>query len=125
MNKTIFFIEDEEALAQSLSESLRNSGFIMEIAHTGTEALKTLPIVRPDLILLDLILPEMSGIDFLKEIQKSGSEFVDIPVIVLTNLQGDEGNFEKMGLKVRGYFVKANTSLKELTNKIKETLEKL
>lgn len=124
MTKTIFIIEDEESLAQSLSESLTKEGFIIEIAHNGTEAMKMLPVMRPDLILLDIILPEMSGIDFLRQIHKNGSEFADIPVIVLTNLYGDESNFEKLGLEVEGYFVKANTSLKELTHKIKETLEK-
>lgn len=124
MTKTIFLVEDEKALADTLSEFLRGQGYLMEVAYNGEEALKNLPVVRPDLILLDIVLPEMNGIDFLKQAQKSGSEFADVPVLILTNLQGDEQNFQKMGLKIAGYFVKANTPLQELNKKVKEILEK-
>lgn len=124
VRKTIFLVEDEKPIVESLSASLRSNGYIIEPAYNGVEALQKLPVVRPDLILLDLVLPEMSGIDFLKEIQKSGSELADIPVLVLTNLQGDEQNFQKLGLKIAGYFVKANTPLEELDRKIKEVLGK-
>lgn len=124
MAKTIFFVEDEESLTQALATFLRGKGYIVEIAHNGKEAVKMLPTVRPDLILLDIILPEMSGLDFLKEIQQPGSEYADIPVLVLTNLQGDEENFRKMNYKIAGYCVKANTPLEELSAKIKAILEK-
>ena len=103
---------------------MRKKDYIVEVAYNGREALEKLPVVKPDLILLDLVLPELSGIDFLKEIQKDGSEFTNIPVLVLTNLQGDEENFQKLGLRIIGYFVKANTSLDELSKKIKEILKK-
>lgn len=120
--KTIFFIEDEKPLVQSLSEFLHNRSYLVEAAYNGKEALEKLPIIRPDLILLDIVMPEMSGIDFLKQLQNGASEFANTPVIVLTNLQGDEENFKKLGLKVAGYFVKANTPLEELANKIKAIL---
>lgn len=123
IKKTIFFVEDEKPLVESLSTVLRNKGYLVEVAYNGLEALQRIPVVRPDLILLDLVLPEMNGIDFLKEIQKNGSEFADIPVLVLTNLQGDEQNFQKLGLKIAGYFVKANTSMEELSHKIQAALE--
>lgn len=117
-------MEEEKIIVDALSEFLRSHGYLIEIAHNGEEALRNLPVVRPDLVLLDIILPEMNGIDFLKQVQKPGSEFADIPVLVLTNLQGDEKNFQKMGFKIAGYFVKANTPLQELSRKIKEILEK-
>ena len=124
VKRTIFFIEDEKPLVESFGEFLRKKDYIVEVAYNGREALEKLPVVKPDLILLDLVLPELSGIDFLKEIQKDGSEFTNIPVLVLTNLQGDEENFQKLGLRIIGYFVKANTSLDELSKKIKEILKK-
>ncbi len=121
--KTIFFIEDERPLVESFSAFLRDKGYLIESASNGREAMERLPIVKPDLILLDIVMPEMNGIDFLKEVQKSGSDFADTPVLVLTNLQGDEGNFQKLGLKCAGYFVKANTPLHELANKIEAILK--
>ena len=124
MTKTIFFVEDEKALVKTLSEFLRAKGYRVEVAYNGLEALRSLPTVKPDLILLDIILPEMSGIDFLKEVQKEGAEYAAVPVLVLSNLQGDEGSFEKLDLKIEGYFVKANTRLEELCVKIEEVLNK-
>lgn len=124
MPKTIFFVEDEKALVETLSEFLRSRGYIVEVAYNGSDALKMLPVVRPDLILLDIVLPEMSGIDFLRQCQKKESDFAGIPVVVLTNLQGDEENFQKLGLRIEGYFVKANTNLEELARRVKEILER-
>lgn len=124
MPKTIFFVEDEKALVKTLSEFLRAKGYRVDVAYNGVEALQILPTVKPDLILLDIILPEMSGIDFLKEVQKNGAEFANVPVLILSNLQGDEGNFKKLGLRIEGYFVKANTRLEGLAIKIEEALKK-
>lgn len=122
MKKTIFLVEDEKPLVESLVDFLSSKGYVAEAAFSGSEALKKLPVVKPNLILLDIVMPEMSGIDFLKEVQKMGIEYAKIPVIVLTNLQGDASNFEKLGLKVEDYFVKANTSLEALHRKIKEVI---
>lgn len=119
---TIFIIEDEKALAETLYEFLHKRGYTVEVARNGAEATKMLPVVRPNLILLDLILPEMNGVDFLKEIQKPNSEFSKTPVIVLTNLYGDEKSFEKLGVKVSDYAVKSDISLEKLADKIKKAL---
>ena len=124
MKKTIFFVEDEHLLVQTLSEFFRSKGYIVEAAYDGKQALEMLPTVKPDLILLDLVIPEVSGIDFLRQLQKDGSEFSDVPVVVLTNLQGDEENFNKLGLKVVGYCVKANTPLEELAKIIEKVFKK-
>src|SRR3989344_1314263 len=119
---TIFVIEDEEILVNTLREFLTSKGYLVEIARNGAEALKMLPSVRPDLILLDIVLPEVNGVTFLKEIQKDGSEFKDNLVLVLTNLPGDLDSFKAMGVNADGYFVKANTKLEELEKAIKAIL---
>ncbi len=120
--KIVFLIEDDKILSSTLAEFLREEGFAVEQAYTGKDALGILPTIRPDLILLDIILPELSGVEFLKEIQKKGSEFAEIPVLILTNLVGDQKGFEAIGVKICGYFVKANYSLEELGKKIKTAL---
>src|SRR3989338_2226731 len=122
MTQTIFLIEDEKSLSETLSRFLRDKGYSVETAYSGVEAAEKLPLVKPDIILLDIVLPEKSGIDFLKEAQKEGSEYAQIPVIVLTNLQGNEESFQKLGLRIALYLIKANTSLEDLHKKIKETL---
>ena len=122
MTQTIFLIEDEKSLSETLSRFLREKGYLVETAYSGVEAAEKLPLVKPDIILLDIVLPEKSGIDFLKEAQKEESKYLKIPVIVLTNLQGNEEGFQKMGLRIALYLIKANTSLEDLHQKIKETL---
>ena len=118
LKKTIFFVEDEKTLVELVSEFLRSKGYRIEAAYNGNQAIQMLPVVRPDLILLDLVMPEMSGIDFLKKIQIENSEFASVPVLVLSNLHGDEENLGKMGLKIKGYFIKANLRLEELADRI-------
>ncbi|OGY66658.1 MAG: hypothetical protein A3I24_03840 [Candidatus Harrisonbacteria bacterium RIFCSPLOWO2_02_FULL_41_13b] len=125
MAKTIFLIEDERSLVDALSKFLRDKGYAVESASNGKEALEKLPMIKPDFILLDIVLPEMSGIDFLGLVQKGeNKEFANIPVMILTNLQGDEQQFKKLGLKVVGYLVKANTPLGFIADKIVEILGK-
>ena len=123
MQKTIFLIEDEKSLVETLTEFLRKKGYIVEVAYNGEEAFKMMSVVRPHLILLDIVLPEVDGLNFLKKIQKKQSEFADIPVVVLTNLPDGIETFRTMGLKIEGYFVKANTSLEELNREIKKVLK--
>lgn len=119
----IFVVEDEEILAQSLTEYLRNESYEVEVAHDGETALQILPTVRPDLIILDIVLPKLNGIVFLKKIQEAGSEFNNIPVIIISNLSGNKESIEQMGLHIAEYFVKTVGSLKELTAKIKSILK--
>ncbi len=121
---TVFVVEDEQILANSLKEFLEADGYSVTVAGNGSEALKMLPQVKPDLILLDIVLPEVNGVTFLKEIQKSDSPFKDTLVIVLTNLPGDINSFRAMGVNAAGYFVKANIKLEELSKIVKETLGK-
>ena len=122
MTQTIFLIEDEKSLSETLSRFLRDKGYSVETAYSGVEAAEKLPLIKPDIILLDIVFPVKSGNDFLKEAQKEGSEYAKIPVIVLTNLQGNEESFQKLGLRIALYLIKANTSLEDLHKKIKETL---
>ena len=121
---TIFVVEDEEILANTLKEFLQDKGYLVEVAHNGAEAIRLLPSIRPDVILLDIVLPEVNGVTFLKEIQKAGGEFKDTPVLVLTNLPGDLESFRGMGVNAEGYFVKANTKLEELAKSVKALLDK-
>ena len=120
--KTILFIEDESALQKTFEEILNQEGYKMISAIDGETGLRLARTKKPDLILLDLILPKLHGFEVLKEL-RGDPKTKDIPVVVLTNLEGT-GDIEKaLELGATTYLVKANYSLEEVLLKIKKTLE--
>lgn len=119
----ILLVEDDKFLRTLLEKRLKAEGFEVEIAVDGDEALNKVVTVSPNLVLLDIILPKISGFTFLEEIQKD-ENLKKIPILILSNL-GQAEDIEK-GKKfgVIDYFVKATTSIEELVKKIKEVCNK-
>lgn len=120
--KKILIIEDESALQKTLGEMLFQQGYEILSALNGEIGLKLAQSKKPDLILLDLILPKIHGFDVLKKI-KDNPETREIPVIVLTNLESIEDIKKAMELGATTYLVKANYSLEELTIKINQVFQ--
>ncbi len=119
--KKILFIEDEAAIQKTLGESLRNKGYDVQSALDGEAGLRLAKSEKPDLILLDLILPKLHGLDLLEKIRQD-KETKDIPVIILTNLE-NVGEVERaLELGATTYLVKANYSLEEVVAKVKKAL---
>jgi len=122
MKNKILFIEDERALHKSLGEILSINGFELISAYDGEEGLKLAKESKPDLILLDLILPKLHGFDVLKKIKES-RDMEDIPLIILTNLE-DINDIEKaIELGTTTYLTKSSYTLTEIVKKIKEILD--
>jgi len=119
--KTILFIEDESALQKTFGEIVAQGGYQMISALDGEIGLRVAKEKKPDLILLDLILPKIHGFDVLKKL-KEENETRDIPVIVLTNLETFEDVEKALKLGATTYLVKANYSLEEILEKIKKAL---
>ena len=120
--KKILIIEDESALQKTLGEALSQQGYEVLSALNGEVGLKLVQSEKPDLILLDLILPKIHGFDVLKKI-KDNPETKEIPVIVLTNLETIEDIKKAIELGATTYLVKADYSLKELTIKINQVFQ--
>jgi DNA-binding response OmpR family regulator len=120
--KKILIIEDESALQKTLGEVLSQQGYEVLSALNGEIGLKLAQSKKPDLILLDLILPKIHGFDVLKKI-KDNPETKKIPVIVLTNLESIEDIKKAIELGATTYLVKANYSLEELTIKINQVFQ--
>lgn len=119
--KKILFIEDEQALQKTLGDILRGEGYEVVSALDGETGLAMSKTEKPDLILLDLILPKLHGFNVLKQI-KEDPETRDISLIVLTNLEG-LGDVEKaLELGATTYLVKANYSLEEVLEKVRKAL---
>ncbi|MFA6295972.1 MAG: response regulator [Patescibacteria group bacterium] len=122
MLKKILIAEDESTMQNVLKSKVEELGYEVIQAYDGEETLEKVKTEKPDLILLDIIMPKKSGFDVLKELKiKQRSE---IPVIILTNL-GQESDI-KTGkeLGALDYILKANVSLQDLMSKISNYLEK-
>ncbi|XOB41998.1 MAG: response regulator [Candidatus Nealsonbacteria bacterium] len=120
--KKILFIEDESALQKTFGEILSQEGYEMIPALDGETGLKMAKTKKPDLILLDLILPKVHGFEVLKQL-KEDPETKEIPVIILTNLEGIGDVDKAIGLGATTYLVKAQYTLEEVLEKIKKALE--
>lgn len=122
MAKKILFIEDEPSLQQALGEILRQEGFEMIFALDGLEGMERIKEEKPDLILLDLILPKLDGFEVLKKV-KENPITENIPVIVLTNLESAEDVNRAIELGATTYLVKANYEIEEVMDKVKQSLQ--
>ena len=120
--KTILFIEDEAALQKTLGETLRSEGFQVISALDGEQGLRMAEEEKPDLILLDLVLPKMNGFEVLKRL-KQEKETKGIPVIVLTNLEQAKDVDKVIELGGTTYLIKSDYSLEDLTTKIKQIIK--
>jgi len=121
--KKILFIEDESALQKTFKDLLEKEGYEMLSAFDGQSGLKLAKEKKPDLILLDLILPKLHGFEVLKKL-KEDQETKGIPIIVLTNLEKIEDVDKALELGATTYLVKALYNLEEVLEKIKKALEK-
>jgi len=120
--KRVLLVEDDRFLRRACEKSLRQQGFNVSTAPDGEEALRAIRADPPDLILLDLLMPKVSGLEVLKDL-KSDEKTRAIPVIILTNSSKETDVREIESLGVSGYLVKANLSLEELGNQVRQLLE--
>ncbi len=120
--KTILLIEDESALQKAFCEVLKKEDFKTISALDGEIGWNTAKKIKPDLILLDLILPKMDGFEIMEKL-KSDQETKNIPVIILTNLESNLDIDKALELGATTYLVKANYDLKEIVEKVKKILK--
>ncbi len=119
----ILLVEDDKFLSTALADKLAREGFTVTKAVNGEEALAKVRLARPDLVLLDLIMPQKTGFEVLAELKLEPST-KDIPVIVLSNL-GQEVDIKKAkDLGARDYLVKSDVEMKTVVEKIKAELAK-
>lgn len=116
----ILIVEDEKPLAHALELKLGHEGFTPTVALSGKEGLKEASTGKFDLILLDLIMPEVDGFAILQELQ---AKKIKTPVIVLSNLGQEEDREKAKGFGVIDYFVKANTPIADIVKRVKAALK--
>jgi DNA-binding response OmpR family regulator len=119
--KKILIIEDDPFLSEMYATKFSQSGFQAEIAADGIKGMKKIEASKPDLILLDIVLPKLDGFEILKRIKKD-SKLKEIPVILLTNL-GQKNEVEKgLALGANEYIIKAHFTPTAVVAKVKEIL---
>ena len=122
--KTILLVEDDPFLVDIYSTKLKEAGFSVQVAIDGKEALKKIKEDIPDLLLLDIVLPNFNGWEILRKIERD-DELKALKVVILSNL-GEKQEIEK-GLKLGAarYLVKAHYTPSEVVEEVKKILNKL
>ena len=122
MNGKIFIIEDETSIIQLVQHNLEKEGFIVASSENGNEGLKQLKKFEPNLLLLDWMLPDLSGIEICKNIRKD-NKFKTLPIIMLTAKGEEEDKIKGLESGVDDYLTKP-FSYKELLARIKAVLRR-
>ncbi len=117
----ILIIEDDFFVRDLYKRELSRKGFEVSTAEDGAEGLLKVIEEKPDLILLDIMLPKMSGLDVLKKV-KEKEEVKDIPVVLLTNLGQDNVIREGFTLGAVGYLIKAAYTPTQIIEEVKKFL---
>jgi CheY-like chemotaxis protein len=115
----IVLCEDDEVLSKVILEELKEAGFDVSYANNGVDGLKTIQSVKPSLVLLDVLMPQMDGFAVLEALKKS-PDTMNIPVIMLTMLGSDDDIKKGLKLGANDYIVKSQHAVGEICDKVKE-----
>lgn len=117
----ILLIEDDTAIADIYKRQLEKAGFTVSVETDGTKGFASLQVNPPDLLLLDIMLPGMTGLEILKNFKKEnpGSKMV---TLLLTNLGQDDVIKTGFDLGAAGYLIKANYTPAQVVNEVKNAL---
>lgn len=117
--KKLLIAEDERAIARALKLKLNKSGFEVELANNGEEALTMLKDKKFDLLLLDIMMPKVDGFSVMEEMKKRKDK---TPIIVLSNLSQEDDAKRAEELGAVDFVIKSNTPLTEIIAKINKFL---
>jgi DNA-binding response OmpR family regulator len=121
IKKKILVIEDDRSLQNALVEMLTQEKYETVSAFDGEEGLQKIKEEKPDLILLDIVLPIKDGYEVLAEIKTGDNK--DTPVLILTNLEEIDNVQKAIDLGATTFMVKSDFSLKDVLEKVKENLK--
>src|SRR3989344_1962174 len=123
MQPKILIVEDDRFLSSIIKSRMERNNFLVEQAFDGEEGLAKLAEFKPNLVILDIIMPKISGFEFLERIAND-PEFNKVPILIASNL-GQESDIEKAkSLGAIDYYVKVRTSIDDLDNMIRNQVAK-
>lgn len=115
----ILVIEDDKFFQKFYSTKLKESGYEVDIASNGQEGLQKITTYKPDLILLDLVMPVMDGFEFLKNLPTLGESYKQIPILVFSTLAQETDILKAKSLGATDYTNKSFFEYDKLLSKIK------
>lgn len=119
--KHILLVEDDPLLIDIYSTKLKEAEFTVEVAEDGEEAVRKIEKGAPDLVLLDIVLPNFDGWQFLEMIRKDG-KLKDLKVVVLSNLSQKEEVEKGLSLGASKYLIKAHYTPSQIVEEVKKEL---
>ncbi|MBU2635101.1 response regulator [Patescibacteria group bacterium] len=120
--KLILFIEDDLPTVEVYKTALEHAGFKVETALSGNDGIRKIKAKKPDLILLDFLLPDIDGLEVLKEI-RAQKDAKDIPIFILTNYTDEKLGQKGLFLKNEKYLLKTKHTPRELVEKVRKELK--
>ena len=120
---TVLIVDDDEFLLEMYALKFKEEGFRVEIAESGREALEQIERVKPDVVLLDVVLPELDGFAVLQKLRSEKKAHVPF-VVMLTNLGQKDDTERGMRLGADDYVVKAHFTPSEVVEKVRKLLAK-
>jgi CheY-like chemotaxis protein len=121
--KKILILDDDEVFQKTMKASFDAALYSVVAAGNGEDGLKKMEEGTPDVILLDVMMPKMNGLDFLRKVNEKYGEG-RIPVFITSNTSSMENISEGVSLGIRGYIVKSNESLRGIVESIEKVLKK-
>lgn len=118
---TVFIIEDDPFVLRIYQRKLGNSGINVQLATNGVEGFERMKEAPPNLILMDLVMPQKDGFELIEDIKRTPS-LQHIPIIVLSNLSQEKDIDRVKGMGVEEYFVKAHTSIHAVVDRVNQLL---
>lgn len=120
----VLIVEDDKFLSELISTKLSKEGFEVVLATDGESGLQKATTDKPNIILLDIMLPGMSGFEVLQSLKgHTDATVANIPVLILSNFGQESKVQEGLQLGAKDYLVKANFTTGEIVEKIKNTLQ--
>lgn len=123
MSKKILIVEDEEILLNLLHKKLINAGYEVDIAKNGKEGLEKFLAKKPDIVLLDILMPIMGGFEFMKELGKH-KEAKGVPIVIISNSGQPVELSEAQKLGATDWLVKAEFDPQEVLDKVMKHIGK-
>lgn len=120
--KKVLVIDDDMTFVATIKAALDPKKYTVSSAGNGEEGLKQVEESKPDLILLDIMMPKMDGLEFLKQLNGKFGKAA-IPVLITSNISSLEKISEGVTLGIQGYFVKSNESLQSIIEMVDRALK--
>lgn len=114
----VLIVEDDQFLARMYKKKFEVAGFEVEVAMDGEDGLLKMRTLKPDIVLMDIMMPKLNGIDAIVQ-AKSDSQIKDIPVLVLTNLSNTDDAQSAVKSGAIGYMVKSDFTPSQVVEKVK------